>query len=293
MECPSDVTAGAFASFKGRVSFKAVEENVRRLAGIIASAALAVALVPCIASASPPVAGTASFDLPAQVMMRIFGESSDGSASLAAAYGDRISESPLRDLALGTAPALRPATFERRPGSSPTFASSRTARFVASDGAAFDLAQSVGAPLLHANLRFAVTPQSDDDASARDDAARVSSTTFTAGQYQPVAPVTLVSPQSGAFSLGALVHGTAPTVAASSALAFGESGTIAGSAGSVQAIPSSVRLGPLKFTTRLESASMAAPSVGLNDNGAAAGANLDVRAERARLRSGCRAITSD
>ncbi|MGB8520891.1 MAG: hypothetical protein WCD38_12080 [Candidatus Tumulicola sp.] len=251
---------------------------MRRLAGLIASAALAVALVPRIASASPHVAGTASFDLPAQVMMRIFGESADASAALAAAYGDRISESPLRDLALGTAPALRSATFERRPGSSPTFASSRNARFVASDGAAFDLAQSVGAPLLRSNLRFAVTPQSDDDASARDDAARISATTFTAGQYQPVARVTLVSPQSGAFSLGGLVHGTAPTVAASSALAFGESGTIAGSAGSVQAVPSSVRLGPLKFTTRLESASMAAPSVGLNDDGAAAGANLDVRA---------------
>src|SRR5581483_2569266 len=250
---------------------------MRRLAGSIATAALAVALVPRIAPASLSDIRTASFDLPAQVMMRIFGESSDGTASLAAAYGDRISESPLRDLALG-ATAARRAALERGPGSIPAFAPSRNAQFVASDGDEFDLAQTVRATLLRSNLRFAVNPQSDGDAPAGADAARISAITFTAGQYQPVARVTLVSPQSGAFSLGGLVHGTAPAVAASSALAFDESGTVAGSAGSVQAIPTAVRLGPLKFTTRLESASVTAPSVGLNDNGAAAGANLDVRA---------------
>lgn len=249
---------------------------MRRLAGSIATAALAAALVPRIAFASPPSAVTPSFNIPAQLMLRIFGESSDGSASLAAAYGDRISESPLRDLALRATPVERPATFESEASRSPSFASSHNARFAA--GGTFDLAQSVGAALMRSNLRFAATPQNDDAALARDDAERVSAATFTAGQYQPVASVTLVSPQSGAFSLGGLVHGAPPAVAASSALAFGESGAVPGSAGSAAAIPAAVRLGPLKFTTQLESATIAAPSVGLNDSAAGAGANLDVRA---------------
>jgi hypothetical protein len=253
---------------------------VRRLVGMIAIAALAVALAPCIALASPQNAGARSFDLRSQLMLRVFGESSDGGASLAAAYGDRISESPLRDLALRAAPAESSATFERQPASSPTFSSARAGRFVAADGSGFDLAQSVRASLLRSNLRFAVTPQSDDDAtiSRGADAARLSATTFTAGEYQPVAPVTLVSSRSGAFLLGGLIQGAPPAVAASSALAFGESASVPGSAGSSAAIPTAVHLGPVKFTTRLESASMAAPSVGLNDNVTGAGANLDVRA---------------
>ncbi len=258
---------------------------MRRLAGPIATAVLAAALLPCVAFASSPaVAGTTAFDLPSQLMLRIFGESSDASASLAAAYGDRVSESPLRDLALRTQPAGSAATFDRE-SASPTFASARSPRVVAANGDAFDLAQNIRATLLRTDLRFAVTPQYDDTAVSSDNAARVSAATFTAGEYRPIAPVTLVSPQSGAFSLGGLVHGAPPAVAASSALAFGESG-VPGSAGSSAAIPTAVHLGPVKFTTRLESASMAAPSVGLNDNAAGAGANLDVRAGRRTLTFG-------
>lgn len=251
---------------------------MRRQAGVIATAALAAALLPRIAFAAAPAATLSPVDLPTQLFARVFGESSDGSASLAAAYGDRLGESPLRDLALRAGPAQRPPAFEREAAAGPTFAAERSARLAASAGTSFDFAQSARAAILRSNLRFAASPPSDDTSEVRSGALSHPAATFTAGSYQPVAPVTLVSPQSGAFSLGGLVHGAPPAVAASSALAFGETGTLPGAAGSSEAVPSAVRLGPLKFTTRLEGGSVAAPSVGLNDNAAGAGANLDVRA---------------
>lgn len=250
---------------------------MRRLVAMVTTAALAAALLARAAlAATLAVSGASTFDLPSELMTRVFGESTDLRASMAAAYGDRGSESPLRDLALG-AQAQRPVSFERVASSSPPFALTRTARFSAPDSQ-FDLAQTVRTTLLHSSLRFAPAPQTDDPASASADESARSMTTFTSGQYQPVAPVTFVSPQSAAFSLGPLVRGAAPAVAASSALAFGESSTLPGSSQSSAALPSAVRLGPLKFTTNVESDFVSAPSVGLNDNAYGAGAALDVRA---------------
>ena len=51
-----------------------------------------------VAAGLPP--GIERFDLGSQLMLRLFGETSDSSASFAAAHGDRASESPLRELAL-------------------------------------------------------------------------------------------------------------------------------------------------------------------------------------------------
>jgi hypothetical protein len=220
-----------------------------------------------------------AFDLPQQLLMRVFGESSDTRASLAASYGDRVSESPLRDLALQAATPERRAAFERA-GASPMFTAAPDEHLAIAAGSdSFDLAQAIRTTLLHSNLHFTVAPQAGDDAiqkTAVDDV--VPSATFTSAAYQPVAPVTLVSPQSATFSLGPLVRGAPPAVAVSSALAFGENSNLPGSAGTSGAIPSALKLGPLKFTTSLESASVTAPSVGLNDNAYGAGANLDVRA---------------
>ena len=278
---PGEANGAGLRFVTGRVSFEVTEEDVRRLAGMIAIAALAVALVPRIAFASSAGCGRRA----RSIFLR--NSCCASSASLRTAVHRSPPPTAIASASLRCAisrceprPQNLAATFEREPASLPTFASARAGRFVAADGNGFDLAQSVRASLLRSNLRFAVTPQSDDDAtiSRADDAARLSATTFTAGEYQPVAPVTLVSSRSGAFSLGGLVQGAPPAVAASSALAFGESAIVPGSAGSSATIPTAVHLGPLKFTTRLESASMAAPSVGLNDNVAGAGANLDVRA---------------
>jgi hypothetical protein len=237
-------------------------------------------LFPRIASAAPPAIPGDAFDLSTQLMMRVFGESSDTRASLAAAYGDRVSESPLRDFALLAATPGRRAALERA-GASPMFTSARDEHdaVAASGGDSFDLAQAIRSTLLRSNVHFTVAPPAGEDALQKTgDAAGAPNATFTSGAYQPVAPVTLVSPQSAAFSLGPLVRGAPPAVAASSALAFGETASLPGSAGTSAALPSSARLGPLKFTTSIESASVTAPSVGLNDSAYGAGANLDVRA---------------
>jgi hypothetical protein len=102
--------------------------------------------------------------------------------------------------------------------------------------------------------------------------------TFTAGEYQPLAPVPIVSPQSVAFSLAPLAHGASSSLAGSTALAFGSAPVPAGAAGSSSLLPAAVRLGPLQLTTRLESASLNAPTLSMNDNAYGAGATFNVRA---------------
>jgi hypothetical protein len=257
--------------------FRGPEENVRRLVGIIATAALAAALSFGMAAAALTPGGSTAFDLSPKLMMQLFGESSDSRASLAGAYGDRTSESPLRDFALGVRAASDPVSFVR-PAAAPTFALTHGARSaVASDGD-FNLAQTIRVRLLQTNLRFSSLPPAEGPPSAALDAARTSPpVTFTAGEYQPVAPVTEVSPQSVAFSF-------TPTRRASSGspqsltLAFDNAATPAGATGSSTLVPAPVHLGPLQFTTRLESASLAAPALSMNDNAYGAGANFDVRA---------------
>ncbi len=66
-------------------------------------------------------------------------------------------------------------------------------------------------------------------------------------------------------------------------MAFGSATAPAGAAGSSTLVPAAVHLGPLQFTTRLESASLAAPALSLNDNAYGAGANFDVRAGARKL----------
>ncbi len=255
---------------------------MRRLVGIIATTALAAALAFSIAPASPfaPADG-AAFDLRPQLMVLLFGESTDARASFAAAYGDRTSESPLRDLALGARTADGPAAFVRSAGA-PTFAITHfQGSAVVADGDAFGLPQAVRARLLQTNLHFlAPSPPVSDVATTPElqTAREASAATFTAGQYEPVAASPLVSPQSESFSFGPATHAGPSGSSQSLALTFGNSAAPAGAAGSSAFVPAAVHLGPLQVTTRLESASLTAPALSMNDNAYGAGANFDVRA---------------
>jgi hypothetical protein len=256
---------------------------VRRLVGVIATTALAAALVPGIAAASFAPASSSNFDLRPALMLRLFGESSDSRASLAAAYGDRTGESPLRELALGTHTSENAAAFAPEAASAPTFAQTRGGHSaLASGDGSFNLAQTVRGRLLQSNLHFAAPSQATDEGAASPafDAGGASpAATFTAGQYEPVAAAPLVSPQSVAFSFGPPTRAAPSASSESTALAFGGSpAATAGAAGSSAVVPASVRLGPLQFTTRLESASLASPSLSMNDSAYGAGANFDVRA---------------
>ncbi|HKU82393.1 MAG TPA: hypothetical protein VJP76_09520, partial [Candidatus Tumulicola sp.] len=62
------------------------------------------------------------------------------------------------------------------------------------------------------------------------------------------------------------------------ALAFGDANAPTGATGSSSVAPSTVRVGGLKIRTRMQGASLDAPSQALQDNGYGAGANFDVRA---------------
>jgi hypothetical protein len=261
--------------------FREVEENVRRLVGVIATAALAAALSFGVVAASSLAPGDGSaFDLRAQLMLRLFGESSDTRASLAAAFGDRTSESPLRDLALGASNPDGTTSFAPQTLTA-TFALPRSGRSaLAPADSAFALGQAARNRLFEAD-RFAAPVQTNGDTTPGGaDASRLSSAqTFTVGQYQPVAPVTPVSPQSVAFSFAPVTPGASSGLPQRLALAFGGSTAVpAGAAGSSAFVPTAVHLGPLQFTTRLESASLAAPALSLNDNAYGAGANFNVRA---------------
>lgn len=242
--------------------------RVHRVAVFALAAALAAAPAPGVPSQlSPP----ASYDLGAQLMLHLFGENSDASASLAAAYGDRASESPLRDLALHD-----PATASRFP------AADAAGDFVAQVAGGQSSAVSpfdVPAALRDRALRVgaiavpAFSPQAPQTPSDGVSAAPVAD--FTVGQYQPVAPVPSLDPGPGNF-----VFGSAPRAAAAAppSLAFGDANAPAGASGSSSTLPSTVRLGKLQIHTRVVGASVDAPSQSLQDSGYGAGANFDVRA---------------
>jgi len=84
---------------------------MRRLAvtaWVLTTLALAPALVVNIAQASVRTNPTPAYDLGTMAFRATFGESSDAQATLAASYGDRASESPLRDLAIRVHDVFRP-----------------------------------------------------------------------------------------------------------------------------------------------------------------------------------------
>jgi hypothetical protein len=139
--------------------FRGPEENVRRLVGI-ATAVLAAVLFFGVAGASLTRADESAFDLRPQLMLRLFGEASDARAALAAAYGDRSSESPLRDLALRVPSSDHPAFFAREVAYAPTFALTRTERAAAPADDSMNLAQTIRDRLSQTNLRYAAPSDS-------------------------------------------------------------------------------------------------------------------------------------
>lgn len=229
---------------------------------------IALAAVPAPGVSSVWSSSTA-YDLGAQLMLHLFGENSDSLASLAAAYGDRASESPLRDLALRDAAsrlpaAALPADFAV-PGVSPA-------------GSPFDVAQSMRNRALSIDRFVAPSLSPVADLAASGAPATASPVAeFTVGQYQPVAPAPSILPGTGNFAFGSAAR--APSIASPpSSLAFGDANAPAGAAGSTAVLPSTVRVGPLQIHTRMQGASVNAPAQSLQDSGYGAGANFDVRA---------------
>jgi hypothetical protein len=241
---------------------------MRRLVSVVSIAVLALALYRPVALASLPPTG--NYDFGAQVLARVFGETSDPAAAVNAAYGDRASESPLRALALNVSATT--AAFAADPTLAPTFArvtpSSQTDRYG-------DLAQTVRSRLLHSDVLFA--PPAARAAAAPTVADPVAKgSDFPVVAYQPVTSSPSISLESGETSFTPIVAPQADTIASSTASVSG-----AGNASKTVAAP--MHVGPVKFQGRIEGGSETLPQLALNDNNYGAGANFDVRAGKRQL----------
>ncbi len=168
---------------------------MRRIVGVLASAVLALAL-----SCAPAAAGGLSFgqpraDLASQLMLSLFGETSDSSAAFSAQDGDRASESPLHEMALSVPAADSGAPFTAGSGP-PALMQAHIALSNLSGAGASYLTRAVDAGLLSPNAGFAPSPESRDlhVPSLNSQAAL-----YTAA-YQPVAPEPIVSPGPGTLA---------------------------------------------------------------------------------------------
>ncbi len=218
---------------------------MRRVVGIVAAAALASALSFSVASAADLSTATGSLDIGSALMLSLFGETSDASASFAAAQGDRTSESPFRDLAL----AIR---------------SSQPVPDFATAAAAFSQDRIALTDLYSTRNSVRFTPST----TPRDDVVALmpSSALFTAA-YQPVDPTPSISPGPGT-----LAFAPAAPSAPSDSLALDEHAA-------TMLAPAKPQIGPVRFESHSDtSASVTTPKLDLANSTYGAGANFDVRA---------------
>lgn len=244
---------------------------MRRAIGVVLVTALSVALLHPVASADPLT--VPAYDFRSAVLMQVFGETTDPAASVAAAYGDRASESPLRLLALQIPETQTRDSVTVDLAAAPTFARDADGTGVADDY--IDLAQSVRARVLHTNVLYSApaAPRAD---SAGDGTAGAPSA-FPVAAYQPVEDAPNVTLQSGEVSFVPIVR------PASQALAKSNASTVAGAARTGGTVPAELRVGPVRVEGQVQGNSAQAPQLSLRDDNYNAGADIAVRAGRRRL----------
>lgn len=174
--------------------------TLRRNVGALAGTALAV-LLTCAAT-DAALLGTPSSrpDLAAALMLRLFGETTDASASFFAQNGDRISESPLHELALRVTPPVQNgiAAIAYVPRTAMPAARLSLASLGTDDAAVLSRAESAG--LFPASGGFTATqPQSVDQVTAPE------LTEYSAPTYRPLPPVPNISPAPGTVAFDAPV----------------------------------------------------------------------------------------
>lgn len=224
---------------------------MRRVVEIVAATALALVLTSAIARATASPMHLGAPDLGSQVMLRLFGETSDSSASFAAVQGDRAGESPFHELALQVHPSSGAPYLPAN--SAPAFAQDRLTLLD------LDATQS--------DVRFSPVTLSHDDMIAF-----VPSGTPFAVPYQPVAPVPSISPAPGTLAF-------APPDASAGGNDNGARATRAAFA------PASTQVGDLRFEGRDGSAAaVQTPQLKLNDTSSSGtGSNFNVRAGKHNL----------
>jgi hypothetical protein len=216
---------------------------VLRLVGVATSAALLVALTAGVARSADLAPQVDNLDIGSQLMLALFGETSDSRASFAAAHGDRTSESPLRELAL----VVPQAAIKLDPTSGVDFAQERLALR--------DLSASQGTALLDPAL---FEPETSTIHFSTPAFATDSGLAHVSAPYQPL-PEPAISPAPGTLAF-------APVQINASDFS-----------------PSTTQLGAVRFEEQAESASPETPEVTLRDALYGAGANFDVRAGKRSL----------
>ncbi len=218
---------------------------MRRVVRVVASAALGVALNFTVAAAAGLLPANGGPDLASQLMVTLFGETTDSSASFAAAHGDRNGESPLRELALQVRPNGQNAGFAR--DASETLTADRAvADLVPTEISVAAAALNIGSNV----VRFAPSAASPVDETLAPPSMR-----FTAAYQAPTEPA--VSPGTLAF--------VAPDVRAPDSLS------------------STAQIGAVRFEGQAAGTSTQTPQLALGDTSAGAGANFNVRAGRRNL----------
>jgi hypothetical protein len=241
---------------------------VRRLLGVVFVSV--VLLVPGIVNArtlanvAPP-----SADLGHQLLLRFFGETSDARASLAAAYGDAQSESPLRELALSA--NSRPAVAAWDVASAaPTFASAEQTR---DDVSIVDSASRYDSEFAFARVAQYVASSTPTSTGQTDFIASPGGGTFVSGQYRPAASSHVISPAAGITTIGRSAN-------ADSGLAFSQAPATNAWTSSAS---NAATLGPVQVGAKFDSSQVTQPQASLTDGGYGAGANLNVRAGHRNL----------
>jgi len=246
---------------------------MRRRIGVVLVTALAAALsfhAACATSLAIP-----SYDFRSAVFMSVFGETSDPAASVAGAYGDRASESPLRALALQVPGSQSKDSFTVNLAAAPTFAKSSGES--GADGDYVDLAQSVRARLLETNVLYSAPAAPRDDVAAATEGEVAPA--FPVAAYQPVQDAPAVTLQSGEVSF-VPIRSPSPPIAKTS------TSGVAGAGGTTASVPALLHVGPVHFQGRVEGMTTQAPSLALHDSSYGAGANFAVRAGARNLNVG-------
>jgi hypothetical protein len=232
---------------------------VLRVGGVLASVALAVVLSAGVARATSDPFGGARPDLGSQLMLRLFGETSDTVASFAAERGDRTSESPLRELALALPVASERSAYVTGIASTPLSIGDSAQ---APGGASLsDLSRAFDAGFIRGDARLApASPASDNFMSLEP------SNPLLTAAYKPVTPAPNISPEPGTLAFG-------PPVTASFS-----SGDSLSAVRSAVFVPPTGRVGGVQFESKVEGTSLQTPQLSLNDNSYGAGANFQLRA---------------
>jgi hypothetical protein len=191
---------------------------VRRI-GVLIGTALVVALCRDVAFAGGLTFTQSPPNFAAQLMLRLFGETADSTASFSAESGDRSSESPLRELALRVNAPESNAAFAQDPSPAALIRQHIALADLTGVGASY-LARAVDAGLLSTDVRFAPSAQSPDLHSGY---LPTQSALYTAA-YQPVPPVPDISPGPGTIAFDGGSAPSPPSVAKDTSLSLGAPG---------------------------------------------------------------------